>query len=445
MNRKDKPAFLNQARMMNSILRTDAFIVYGWKTMRLLRTILLTAAGSFLAVNTAFTQPTNWVQTSAPVLPWRSVASSADGSKLFALADDGGSTFSKLYISTNGGANWISNNIRRAFGYLSIASSADGNKLAAAATYPGGDGLVVISTNGGATWNWPGFFFPNDQQAWAHVAMSADGTKLVASAVQGTGVWTSTNSGTTWMKTDLMVPPNYDLYPDGLAVSSDGNRMTVAAKYGRLFTSADAGATWVSNNIGDYSFNIRRALASSADGSKLIMGLGWQGGGALYQSTNSGATWTSNDLNEVWNSVASSADGVKLIAGIDYTADGIFTSTDSGVTWTSTILTNSISNRWSVACSADGCKFVATVLRGCIYTCQTTPTPQLNVMPTNGSLAFSWLMPSTNFFLQQNQDLAAGGWVTLTNTPTLNCTNLNCQLSIAPTNASGFFRLSTPP
>lgn len=49
-----------------------------------------------------------------------------------------------------------------------------------------------------------------------------------------------------------------------------------------------------------------------------------------------------------------------------------------------------------------------------------------------------------NFVLQQNQDLTPGNWVTLTNKPTLNYTNLNYQLSLSPTNTEGFFRLSTP-
>ncbi|HEU6448663.1 MAG TPA: hypothetical protein VFV23_09535 [Verrucomicrobiae bacterium] len=57
----------------------------------------------------------------------------------------------------------------------------------------------------------------------------------------------------------------------------------------------------------------------------------------------------------------------------------------------------------------------------------------------SNNLNFSWLIPSTNFVLQQSFDLA--NWATLTNSPTLNFTDLNEELSLTPTNNSGFFRL----
>jgi hypothetical protein len=66
----------------------------------------------------------------------------------------------------------------------------------------------------------------------------------------------------------------------------------------------------------------------------------------------------------------------------------------------------------------------------------------LNVLPAGSNLAISWLIPSTNFVVQQSSDLIS--WVDLTNTPTLNLTNLNNELIISPTNSSGFYRLNTP-
>ena len=100
----------------------------------------------------------------------------------------------------------------------------------------------------------------------------------------------------------------------------------------------------------------------------------------------------------------------------------------------------------SVASSADGGKLVAVAENdGGIYTAQSTSpstsTPQLNLTPSGSNLAFSWLVPSMNFVLQQNLDLTTTNWVTLTNTPTLNCTNLQDELTLSPTNGSGFFRL----
>ncbi len=79
----------------------------------------------------------NWVATSAPSNEWASVASSADGTKIVAVArsnydsqgvDHGGS----IYISADSGATWALNDAP-ATNWLSVASSADGTKLVAVA------------------------------------------------------------------------------------------------------------------------------------------------------------------------------------------------------------------------------------------------------------------------------------------------------------------------
>src|SRR5438105_4296670 len=79
------------------------------------------------------------------------------------------------------------------------------------------------------------------------------------------------------------------------------------------------------------SFTFWRALAASADGTKLIAA---DYGGPAYTSTNSGATWTSNSAlpNLGWKSAASSADGTRLVM---VSSSGAFRSTDSGATWAS--------------------------------------------------------------------------------------------------------------
>jgi hypothetical protein len=95
-----------------------------------------------------------------------------------------------------------------------------------------------------------------------------------------------------------------------------------------------------------------------------------------------------------------------------------------------------------MASSADGNKSVVVVnFNGGIWTSQTTPSPQLNITPSSNNLALSWIVPSTNFVLQQNLDLTTGNWGTLTNKPGLNLTNLQDEVTLSPTNSSGFFRL----
>ena len=64
-------------------------------------------------------------------------------------------------------------------------------------------------------------------------------------------------------------------------------------------------------------------------------------------------------------------------------------------------------------------------------------------MPSSDKFTLAWTVPSTNFVLQQNSDLATANWVTLTNTPVLNFSNLQDEIVLSPTNGSGFFRLMT--
>jgi hypothetical protein len=196
------------------------------------------------------------------------------------------------------------------------------------------------------------------------------------------------------------------------------------------------------------------AIACSADGHKIIVGgydvTGAGGMAMIFSSTNSGNTWVSNNVitdAEYLYSVASSADGTTLIAcseGYPY----VFTSTNSGSTWATNNLPN---NMWDgVGTSADGTKLAVTYVGtlagglndGGIYFLQTAPSPQLNSSLTNGTIAISWLIPSTDFILQQSSDLTT--WSDVTNTPVLNLTNLQNQVTLPMSAGDAFYRLAAP-
>jgi hypothetical protein len=119
----------------------------------------------------------------------------------------------------------------------------------------------------------------------------------------------------------------------------------------------------------------------------------------------------------------------------------IYLSTDYGKTWVST--NTPPSNPWSyVGCSADGNEFVAGVGGGgqtYFWVLKNTPTPKLNLASSNTNLALSWLIPSTNFVVQQSPDLIS--WSSLTDAPAFNFTNLNYSLPLSPSNSTSFFRL----
>ena len=118
-----------------------------------------------------------------------------------------------------------------------------------------------------------------------------------------------------------------------LAVSADGTKMVAAGANKRqlgpfgidgppasICVSADAGATWTQTSAPGNSWS---SVASSADGTKLVAAADFDGvwdgtnygDGLIYTSTNSGATWTPTTApSEHWSAVASSADGSNIVA-----------------------------------------------------------------------------------------------------------------------------------
>ena len=133
---------------------------------------------------------TNWTQTSAPNENWYSIASSADGTKLAAVAYNGG-----IYVSTDSGLIWALTSAPDTNLWTSIASSSDGSKLAAV----GYNAVICTSTNAGATWSQSGnvgMMGGNGFPWWLCIASSADGTKLAAGAQTGPAqLFISSNSG----------------------------------------------------------------------------------------------------------------------------------------------------------------------------------------------------------------------------------------------------------
>jgi hypothetical protein len=417
------------------------------RQMKILLSTAIFFCGLFSTINSVFGQ--TWTPTGAQTNSWGAITASADGRTFAALVVE---QWNVVWVSTNAGVTWTSNNIPGVspVGRVeTVAISAYGDKMAAVALYAG---EIYTSTNYGATWA------SNSVPAgpWFRIASSADGTRLVAlgGGLIGSGpIYVSADSGMTWTPANAPVT-NWV----SVASSANGSNWVAAVETqspasGSIYTSTDCGLDWtLMTNAPDLQY---LSIASSADGTKFIAaaaGVSGQGG-FIYTSTHSGAIWFSNAVpNDDWISVASSADGCTLATVSILTENGgytghIYTSTNSGMTW----ISNSVANQsWDgIASSADGGTLVAAGTTswgsssGGTYILQTVPAPELNISPANSNLALSWLIPSTNFVLQQNVDLTTTDWVTLTNTPTLNFANLQNQVMLSPSNSSGFFRLVT--
>lgn len=167
-----------------------------------------------------------WMPTSTPSNHWTAVASSADGTRLIALPNYG-----PVYISTNSGATWTSNNMVAY--WRSVASSADGIKVVAVSN----PGQLYTSTNGGVTWN--SHFISGSGTGFSSVASSADGTRLVAVSAGIQSIFVSTNSGNTWEKqTNAPLSADWNV----VASSADGHKL-FAATY-RLVVNDNSGGIY---------------------------------------------------------------------------------------------------------------------------------------------------------------------------------------------------------
>lgn len=414
--------------------------------------------GWFATIDPASAQ--TWQATGAPNNRWVSPVCSADGTKLVAVVGK------YLLASTNSGFIWFTNGAP-ATNWTCVASSADGVKLVASAALiynptRGGahGGPIYTSTDSGATWSPTSA--PGNQ--WSGVASSTYGSKLVACAAYNYSntawgsIYVSTNSGVDWTVTSA--PTNIW---NCVASSADGTRLVAGcggffpANAGGIFTSTDSGTTWTSNSISaDFPVGDPpnwTSVASSANGATLLgmRTLSYYNSSnvpRVFTSTNFGDTWTSKDLPTGGSGfVALSADGSRLLASKGH----IYISTNAGVTW----MQNTIPGQqygWGYGCvasSADGNKLFLALgaddfgQPNSIYTYYSPPRPQLYLMPSENNLTLSWMVPSTNFVVQQRLDLSTGNWVTLTDAPRCNPTNLHNQINFSPSNSSGFFRLMT--
>lgn len=286
---------------------------------------------------------------------WSSLASSADGNKLVAVAYGGG-----IHTSTDGGSTWTPRTNAPTAYWQSVASSADGARLVAldGGFRLSGGGRIYTSTDGGANW------VARTQApaaAWRAVASSADGSRLVALAYAG-GIYFSMDRGETWSR-GIGAP---EIYWSSVAASADGLRF-VAVGGGRMYFSENGGTTWTQSHTAPAVDWL--SVAASADGMKLVAGVNM---GGIYTSTDHGETWTrrtSAPAVGIW-ALGSSADGNRLVA-VSYRGR-IYTSTDSGVTW---VLRESQRNWQCIAMSVDGTRLIAGDYAGALYMSSGPSTP----------------------------------------------------------------------
>jgi photosystem II stability/assembly factor-like uncharacterized protein len=374
--------------------------------------------GSVALVFFTFSSPARaqtWTQTSAPPNAGAGLTCSADG-RIMAAGSVAG-----IYISTNYGITWVSNGISGFSNCKALAASADGARLAAAA-----DGAIFVSTNLGASWQ------SNTISADGYnpLACSADGSNLALISYPGTAIYFSTNSGSTWFPNS---PPVSDLR--SVSLSADG-KTVVAANASTIILSTNLGQNWSTQGALPTNAGAPiRILAASSDCVRLAVA----NFVSIYTSTNAGITWWSNGFPVIpqWLSVAVSADGARIAAA--NLPGQIYTSTNSGLNWSSN---NAPSKSWlSIASSADGRRLLAVPNGGGIWTSYSPGASLLQIVPANNYVKISWLVPSSDFVLEEKSDLLSTNWTAVSEVPNINTSNLHYEASVSMSGSNAFYRL----
>lgn len=281
------------------------------------------------------------IQSAAGIRLWKSIASSADGSRLAAVEFKG-----FIYTSADYGIHWVVQTNTGPRRWNSIVSSADGSRLAAVES----GGFIYMSADYGTNWS---VWTNAGSLYWKSVASSADGSRLAA--ITSMYIYTSSDYGLTWK--DCSISGSYNW--SSLASSDDGRHLIVADNGGYIYTTSDYGANWeIRKDPGSRSW---QCVASSSDGRYLVAAAGdMTRMGDVYTSEDYGAHWTDrkNAGERYWHTVTSSADGSHLAAGPFLFGSYIWTSADFGVHWTE--LTGGSVYGWQcIVLSADGSRLAA--------------------------------------------------------------------------------------
>ena len=314
----------------------------------------------------AFPSPSGLPATS----PWRGIAMSNDGTKMAAVAATG-----NIWLSSDRGATWTAN------------SGTTGAPSSAVYVFPSSSSLSFCVSGGDGTHLFlsprPLFFFsspslstffllllafssispfPNKKNRYVSVAMSGDGTKILAAENNAaTGkLYLSVDSGATWTPQSSASPFPTTATWNAVAMSSSGSVLAAgvdSSMTGKLYLSRDMGTTWVEQAGGLPSAARYTSITISDDGNKIAVAT-FSTSGDVYYTTDGGSTWlvpAGAPTATRWQAIASSADGTKLIAGDAATATGdLWLSGDSGASFASQAAGLTVPSIWRAVAASSG-------------------------------------------------------------------------------------------
>lgn len=221
-------------------------------------------------------------------------------------------------------------------------------------------GYLYVSTDYGATWTQRSI-----PQYWSKVAVSHDGTYMLAVA-RGGGAYISSNNGSTFTQiTSLPAPSGTSINNQnfkGCAISGNGQYQVITTglttfpngfNYGIVYTSSDYGVTWTARNVNGSWIGDNTCAAISSNGQVLLVGYAYFGANYIYKSTDYGVTWSgvAGGYAEIIQDISVTASGTYAIAArfldplSSTTYQRLLYSTNSGASF-SDVTGGSPDSRW---------------------------------------------------------------------------------------------------
>ena len=167
-----------------------------------------------------------------PDFNFASIASSANGDYLFATRYQ--SNNNSIFVSVNFGVTWQHYPMEASAAGVpmrSVATSANGEKIAAVAQ----NAYIYTSTDFGKTWKKRSTEAGAKGMSWFGIASSPDGTRLAAIVSKG-HVYTSSDSGATWIdRSSGVATENLD-WRSIASSSTDGTKFVAVVRGGHIYT-----------------------------------------------------------------------------------------------------------------------------------------------------------------------------------------------------------------
>ncbi len=263
----------------------------------------------------------------------------------------GGGPVQDLFVSTDGGMNWLTNSIVTANAGgkdLANVSAVDGNTAYISAYDPtatGPTGVLFKTTDGGNTFTEvaiPSVSFLNV----VHFFDANTGLLMSDPSAGDYEIFRTTDAGATWARVPGAALPNAVANDYGLVnqFSAVGDHFWFSTLKGRVYHSPDRGVTWTVSDTGLREPAANQAALRNLTFADAMNGLAVSGAATpvVKRTTDGGATWTtiaptgpfySNNITRVPGQPTPTYVGTNVSATSGPGVGSSF-STDGGLTWT---------------------------------------------------------------------------------------------------------------